>query len=344
MLENSWMSHTTSAVDGEFRYDFREPPMAGNCAGSERALLAELVQSPAFVRLNDIRFLGSLDYALVDRPNGARGQSRFTRAQHSLGVATLASQYADLVGLPEGKRNLAVAAALLHDIGHAPFSHTLEPLFAERFGVDHHSASEDIILGKADIGREIPRILLGHGIEPDAVIDTLRGDGPSFGGFFSGPINFDTIEGILRSAQYLKMQELGLSPDRVVTAATLRATEAHRHTIDAFWGCKDEIYNVVIRSAAGVLCDLIFLQIARSAGDALSPSDFFSTERRLFEKIPRLRAVLQRGCPESLLRAYLPAEVSFEERRFIIDQSVDFFSRDDKKRYHQSKRKRLLTL
>jgi HD superfamily phosphohydrolase len=45
--------------------------------------------------------------------------------------------------------------ALLHDIGHLPISHSLEPVFLSVFGIDHHHASEDIFFG---------RVAIGHGV------------------------------------------------------------------------------------------------------------------------------------------------------------------------------------
>ena len=344
VLENNWTSLCINDWVEEPRYDFRDPTMTAAADDAGAALIAALAETPAFVRLHDIRFLGSLDYALVDRPNGTRGQARFTRAQHSFGVAALASTYTHAVGLSEKERLIALAAAMLHDVGHAPFSHTLEPLFVEVFGVNHHSASESVILGRVPVGAEVPSVLKRFGIDPDDVVAVLNGEDSRFSGFYSGPINFDTIEGILRSSQYLKMQDLGLSPERVLLAAIHRSSESHQRTVDNFWRCKDEMYNVVIRSAPGVLCDLIFLEVAKSSLMRLSAGDFLSTERRIFEKVPELRAILSRTYSEAALRDRLPPEVAYEERRFVVDPEGDFFDRQDRRRYRQTKAMRTLAL
>src|ERR1700757_5484849 len=49
-----------------------------------------------------------------------------TRFDHTLGVAHLAGQMADGLGLDNSERSLVRLAALLHDVGHGPFSHVSE--------------------------------------------------------------------------------------------------------------------------------------------------------------------------------------------------------------------------
>jgi uncharacterized protein len=49
-----------------------------------------------------------------------------TRFDHTLGVAHVAGQMAEELGLDDGERRLVRLAALLHDIGHGPFSHVSE--------------------------------------------------------------------------------------------------------------------------------------------------------------------------------------------------------------------------
>jgi len=82
------------AASNRAAYDFSEPKDVRVLAGGD-PLLVELVATRAFQRLKSIRFLGGIDYLLVRAPNGAKGNIRYTRFQHSLGVARLALQYCD---------------------------------------------------------------------------------------------------------------------------------------------------------------------------------------------------------------------------------------------------------
>lgn len=89
------------------------------------ALLTELIDTPAFQRLRRIRQLGPASLTF----HGAE-TSRFT---HSLGVLAVTRRAFDrLAKLHEElkpHRAVALCAALLHDVGHGPFSHTAEELF-----------------------------------------------------------------------------------------------------------------------------------------------------------------------------------------------------------------------
>ncbi|HEY9846026.1 MAG TPA: HD domain-containing protein, partial [Candidatus Caenarcaniphilales bacterium] len=92
---------------------------------STEALLIALVDTPAFQRLRRIRQLGTASLTF----HGAEG-SRFT---HSLGAMAVTRRVFDRLAryYPQlqAHRPLVLCAALLHDIGHAPFSHTGEDIF-----------------------------------------------------------------------------------------------------------------------------------------------------------------------------------------------------------------------
>ena len=97
-------------------------------------LVIDLINTREFQRLRRIRQLGALFLTF----HGAE-HTRFT---HSLGVAYMAKRIFDsLVAasqIPQKGRALertrlvAIAAALLHDLGHGPFSHLYEKVFNDR--------------------------------------------------------------------------------------------------------------------------------------------------------------------------------------------------------------------
>lgn len=329
-----------SAIENE-EYDY-VMPLERDANSIEADLIRSLASTPAFTRLRDVRFLGALDYYLVTSPN-ARNR-RYTRFQHSLGVAALAKSYLDMRQHAAQQRLLCVAAAMLHDIGHPPFSHTIEPVFEQAFGFDHHRASERIISGQVPLGSEVAEVLGAFGIDPLAVIDVLNGGDALYESFFSGPINFDTIEGILRSRNYLKMQRLGLSPLKVMQAAADRGKAASEQTVDSFWQCKHDVYTLVIRSRHGVLYDGLFQAVVNKSIDALSPTDFFASESDIFRKVPLLREALKREKIRVVAEDILPAEMHYQARHFFVDEQVPFASRRDKERYRQTKSSSSLTL
>ena len=95
------------------------------------ALLIRLIDTPAFQRLRRIR---QLDTAFLTF-HGAEG-SRFT---HSVGVLQVTRRLLDKLArrYPELRpyRAVTLVAALLHDIGHPPFSHAGEEIFGCRHEV-----------------------------------------------------------------------------------------------------------------------------------------------------------------------------------------------------------------
>ncbi|EKQ70956.1 HD superfamily phosphohydrolase [Leptolyngbyaceae cyanobacterium JSC-12] len=107
------------------------------------ALLIRLIDTPAFQRLRRIRQLGPASMTF----HGAES-SRFT---HSIGVMAIARRAFDRIckHYPQLKphRPVVLCAAMLHDIGHGPFSHTAE----EIFGCHHELWTERILRESAPI-------------------------------------------------------------------------------------------------------------------------------------------------------------------------------------------------
>ena len=91
-------------------------------------LALDLVDTPEIQRLRRIRQLGLANLVFPG--------ANHTRFQHSLGAAylmieTLQSLHSKGVEVTEQEALAALAAILLHDIGHGPFSHTLERSFVK---------------------------------------------------------------------------------------------------------------------------------------------------------------------------------------------------------------------
>jgi len=106
-------------------------------------LVVDLIDAVEFQRLRRIHQLGVSHFTF----QGAEG-SRFT---HSVGVMNVASRmYAILASRNESAKNeraLILATALLHDVGHGPFSHVTEKVL----GYDHEDWSCKIISGDTEI-------------------------------------------------------------------------------------------------------------------------------------------------------------------------------------------------
>lgn len=170
-------------------------------------LLVDLLETPEVQRLHNIKQLG---FAHLVFPG-----AHHTRFEHSLGCSMIASQIADILSFKEQEKKLLTCAAQLHDIGHGPFSHTLESILLQRFGVDHVDLTEKLILGKYDIfdGTEkqfisAPRVhdlLDKQQVDIKEIVKIIRG-GLSKKAYLSqllhSTIDVDQLDYLMRDAYY----------------------------------------------------------------------------------------------------------------------------------------------
>jgi HD superfamily phosphohydrolase len=130
-------------------------------------LISDLLASPEMQRLAHIKQLG-LAYLTFPSAN-------HTRFEHSLGTHYVASTIAREVGLSSEEKDLLAATGLLHDVGHLPFSHTLEYAFYSILKKTHMDITKRIIEGTYDITPDcgererIPEILERNGLSPATV-------------------------------------------------------------------------------------------------------------------------------------------------------------------------------
>lgn len=112
----------------------------------------DLINTKEFQRLRRIRQLGTCFLTF----HGAE-HSRFS---HSLGVyevtRKIISQFErnGYEDWPREERLLSLCAALLHDVGHGPFSHSIE----KTFGTHHEEWSCRIVLGDTEVNRVLSQV------------------------------------------------------------------------------------------------------------------------------------------------------------------------------------------
>ncbi|PZE19189.1 HD domain-containing protein [Paenibacillus xerothermodurans] len=115
-------------------------------------IIWDLINTKEFQRLRRIRQLGTCFLTF----HGAE-HSRFS---HSLGVyevtRKIISQFErnGYEGWPQQERLLCLCAALLHDVGHGPFSHSIE----NTFGTHHEDWSCRIVLGDTEVNRVLRQV------------------------------------------------------------------------------------------------------------------------------------------------------------------------------------------
>lgn len=227
----------------------------------EGRLLVDLIDCAEFQRLRRIRQLGLAYFAY----QGAE-HSRFT---HSLGAMHLATRILDRLGeryriAPETRTAVRIAA-LLHDIGHGPFSHVVEGILGF-----HHEDFTIQAVESADT--EVGRVLRGYSAElPGMVAAVIKGEFKpvALAQLVSSQLDVDRMDYLLRDslmtgAKYgiydlewiVKSIEIDEGNDRLfVSAQGLYAVEDYLQA--RYYMFRQVYFHRTLRSAEVVLKSLL---------------------------------------------------------------------------------------
>nr|MDQ6925813.1 HD domain-containing protein [Candidatus Eremiobacteraeota bacterium] len=170
-----------------------------------------LVDTPVFQRLRYVRQLG---LAYLVYPGATH-----TRFEHALGAYHLSGVALDMLAaegaldvVPADEPAVVRAAALLHDVGHYPFSHALEEI-----GLPHHEEVARALLCDGPVA-EVLRTQLGADV-PERVHALVRGTSASgLRGLISGSLDLDKIEYLKRDARMCGVPYGEVDVDRLLNA------------------------------------------------------------------------------------------------------------------------------
>lgn len=173
-----------------------------------------LVDTPVFQRLRYVRQLG---LAYLVYPGATH--SRF---EHALGAYHLARHTLALLqeggalrGMADEELAVVRAAALLHDVGHYPFSHALEEI-----GVPHHESVARPLITTGVVA-DLLAETLGSGA-PEQVLALICGASASpLQGLISGSLDLDKIEYLKRDALMCGVPYGEIDVDRLLHSLVL---------------------------------------------------------------------------------------------------------------------------
>ena len=141
----------------------------------------KIMDMPQFQRLRRIKQLGLISLIYPGATH--------TRFEHSIGTMNLGSKLANELELSEDEIELIRASALLHDIGHGPFSHVSEGVLS----VKHEKLTEYVIKETS------MRDLLEEKFDVDEIVDIVNGKG-HLGPIVSGELDVDRMDYLLRDS------------------------------------------------------------------------------------------------------------------------------------------------
>jgi len=244
-----------------------------NTDSDEGRLIVSLIDTPEFQRLRRIRQLGLAYFAYQ-----AAEHSRFT---HSLGAFHLAARMIAKLRLDyrisDEQQTAVRVAALVHDVGHGPFSHVIESIL----GFHHEQFTIDAVLtDETDLGRKVSRFSPSLAQDVAAII---RGDFArrALGQLVSSQLDVDRMDYLLRDslmtgAKYgifdlewiIKSIEINEEDDHLyVSAPGIYAVEDYLQA--RYYMYRQVYFHRTLRSAEAVLRVLLrrALQIFKNGGD-----------------------------------------------------------------------------
>jgi hypothetical protein len=186
----------------------------------------DLMEAPEIQRLYDIKQLG---FAHLVFPG-----AHHTRLEHSLGAYYMAYRAADILNLKNEERDLIACSAMLHDIGHGPFSHTLEYLLREQMKVDHVDLTEELIFGKHAIFKleekeyinspSVFDVLNKHNIDHKDIAKIIRGKKEEkhyLSQMMNSTVDVDQLDYLIRDAYYTGVSYGIIDTERFLRTITI---------------------------------------------------------------------------------------------------------------------------
>ena len=231
------------------------------------ALVIDLIDTAPFQRLRRIRQLGPAYLTF----HGAES-SRFT---HSLGVLQLARQaLASLVRQApelEAEEGLLYAAALLHDLGHAPFSHSGE----EMFGLHHEGWSGRLIREHPALRDRLEAFAPGLAYAVADLLEHGRCHQPAIKALVSSQLDCDRLDYLLRDSYSTGASYGRLDLERILASLTIApdgGLAVHPKglmAVEHYLVVRNLMYRSVYNHRLNVVCNWLLSQtiaVARRLG------------------------------------------------------------------------------
>ena len=197
-------------------------------------LIYEIISHPNFQRLRHIKQLGLTDFVYP--------AALHTRFQHALGAMHLMGKVLDTLRLKgieisDDEYEASQLAILLHDIGHGPFSHTLEDSILP--GIKHESLS---YLFMERLNKEFKGAL-------DLAIKIFRNSYKRkfFHQLVSSQLDIDRLDYLKRDCFFTGVQEGTIGVDRIISMLTVHQNhlvveEKGIYSIESFLNARRLMY------------------------------------------------------------------------------------------------------
>ncbi|MEE3490237.1 HD domain-containing protein [uncultured Methanobrevibacter sp.] len=161
-----------------------------------------IMDMPQFQRLRRIKQLGLISLIYPGATH--------TRFEHCIGTMNLGSKLSEELELTSDEIELVRASALLHDVGHGPFSHVSEGVLS----VPHEELSKYVIT------KTSMRDLLEEKFDVNEIVDIINGKG-YLGPIVSGELDVDRMDYLLRDSHNTGVSYGKIDYERLISNLTL---------------------------------------------------------------------------------------------------------------------------
>lgn len=245
-------------------------------------LEAKIIDSEPYQRLRRIKQLSGGHYVY---PTGVH--SRFGHCMGTMFLAGLMGErLLPQLGIEDSLQEVRIAA-LLHDIGHGPFSHVFEETLLERRGLNHEDVTEWIIR-KSIVGD----ILEDEGVSKDRVANLVRGRriNPTdvvLAGIVAGQVDTDKMDYLVRDSFYCGVNYGLIDVYRLINSLEVSSESsmhfdiAARGALESFLVARYEMFLNVYYHKTVRSVEVMLVKLMNSADSILGFTSFSTPEEFL---------------------------------------------------------------
>lgn len=164
-----------------------------------------IMDQSQFQRLRRIKQLGLINLIFPG--------ANHTRFEHSIGTMYLASRLSEELELEKDDIELVRTSALLHDLGHGPFSHVSEGVLS----FPHEELTKYVIKNTS------MRDVLEEKFNVNEIVEIINGEG-RYGPIVSGELDVDRMDYLLRDSHYTGVAYGVIDYERLISNFKLKKT------------------------------------------------------------------------------------------------------------------------